>query len=445
MSTGLKRASIEKTEKVRNRLLALTKSPGLSKVYLTILLAISYNAILAIINAHAMRISFPLVAATEFLVLLSVALIIYKENLYTSDLPYIYFFVFFFTISIIISILNQKLFIDVIRNMLIVSLFLLLGRRFDKEAIIKIFLLMSSTILSVLILELSALDIYAAIFKPAAYFANTRGVAEFSLDESGLFRNALGFEGRFSFGIFSTPRTSSIFLEQVSLANYAGVLSLFLLALWPELKIQHRMLHLTLILLIILSNNSRTSSFLFAICILGYFIYPRLPRYLNLAIAPIIVTIALYVFHSNPDARGDNFSGRVTHTAEKIVSMETGDYFGLSISQLYTLMDSGYPYIIYSSTIFGMVVYWLFVCLVIPQYNSAQRRCAYGLSTYTFINLLIGGTAIFSIKVAAPLWLLIGYMTMHHRQPSREVKPRIGTYNYSTTQSVGTLWSHQKG
>lgn len=412
MNIRLGRLSIEKARLAHKKALKLKPSPGLASIYLTVILAMSYNAILAIINAYIVQISFPLVATTEFSILLSAALIIYKDKPSKTDLPYIYFFIVFFIISIIISILNQKIFIDSIRNMLIISLFLLLGRRLDIRSIIGIFNLASTVILSVLILELSALDIYAIIFKPAAYFANTRGIAEQSFNESGLFGNALGFDGRFSFGIFSVPRTCSIFLEQVSLANYAGVLSIFLLALWPEIKRQQRLLHIALILLILLSNNARAASSLFAICFAGYFIYPLLPRYLNLVIAPAIITVTISFLYLFPGARGDNLVGRITYTAKKIASMDASDYFGLSISQVHTLMDSGYPYVIYSSTIIGLIIYWLFVCLAIPQYSNAQRRCAYGLSTYIFTNLVISGTSIFSIKTAAPLWLLIGHMTL---------------------------------
>lgn len=415
MSMRLGRLSIATAARARNELRDLMP-PGQAGICLTALLAVTYNAILAIINAHVLRITFNQVAMTEFLVLFSAVLILYRDRLHTKDLPYVYFFIFFVVISIIVSVLNQTIFIDLIRNMLIVSLFLLLGRRLRRHSIIKVFQLTSIVILAVLILELAALDVYATLFNPSAYFASTRGIPEFALDDSGLFRNALGFEGRFSFGIFEVPRTSSVFLEQVSLANYAGVLSIFLLSLWPSLKHRDRLLHLSLILLILLSNNARASSFLFGISMLGYFVFPLLPRYFNLAIAPVVISIALALLHAYPDARGDDFIGRVTYTARKIAAMDTGDYFGLSISQLHTLMDSGYPYVIYSSTIFGMVAYWLFVCLVIPQYSDAQRRCAYGLSIYIFANLVISGTSIFSIKAAAPLWLLVGYATMSNRQ-----------------------------
>ncbi|MBD8639447.1 hypothetical protein [Sphingomonas sp. CFBP 13733] len=55
-------------------------------------------------------------------------------------------------------------------------------------------------------------------------------VSEFN--ETGLFNNAAGFESRFSFGVFSGARTSSVFLEQVSNANFAGILCVFLVATW---------------------------------------------------------------------------------------------------------------------------------------------------------------------------------------------------------------------
>ena len=97
------------------------------------------------------------------------------------------------------------------------------------------------------------------------------------------------------------------------------------------------------------------------------------------------------------------------------MKMGFAEYAGMRISELGKLMDSGYPYVIYSSTVLGLILHWLYVCFIVPQHTPEQRRCAYGLAVYTFMNLLIGGTAIFSIKVSAVLWLLVGFMSAPQR------------------------------
>ncbi|KQN20472.1 MULTISPECIES: hypothetical protein [unclassified Sphingomonas] len=43
--------------------------------------------------------------------------------------------------------------------------------------------------------------------------------------------------------------------------------------------------------------------------------------------------------------------------------------------------------------------------------------CSRCEAVYLFANMMIGGTAIFSMKVAAPLWMLVGYMAATAPKP----------------------------
>lgn len=385
-------------------------------------LAISYNACLALINAHIAGIGFAAVAATEIGILGLCLCVLAKTGLKKSSRNVVYFLCVYLLITLVLSIANQTLFVDAFRNMLIIAIFVCLGREVNQVTVTRTFLLCSAVVLLFLLIELGSLPLYAGIFRPADYFVNTRGVANFELDESGIFRNALGFEGRFSFGIFTGPRTSSVFLEQVSLANYAAVLCVYLLSLWPRLGRMERIAHVLTIVLIILSNNTRTSSILLLLSLVGYFVYPYIPKYTNALIAPAIILLGVVVYALYPNVVDDDFVGRVSHTGKFIADMGWPEYFGLSLDKVSGLMDSGYPYVIYSTTVIGMVVYWLFVSFIVPQHTASQRRCANGLAMFIFINLLIGGTAVFSIKIAAPLWLLVGFMSQPHWQPAKPLR-----------------------
>ena len=117
-------------------------------------------------------------------------------------------------------------------------------------------------------------------------------------------------------------------------------------------------------------------------------------------------------------SRGDDFQGRVTTTITNLMSLDLGSYFGFGAQQLPGFMDSGYPYVIASSTVFGLVFLWLFLASAIVADRPARRRFLFGLIIYICSNLMIGGTAVFSIKIAAPLWLLAGYMGYVRRPTS---------------------------
>jgi putative polymerase len=379
------------------------------------LLAVTYNALLAFINAHVFAVNFGLVAVTEIMILGMCLVKLMRDGIKQDCANILWYCGASLIIAMAISLMNGVLFVDAFRNALIITLFLCLGRNIQFATLRKTFLVVSVLVLGVMLIEMTSLLTYAQIFKPAVYFLNTRGMPEFELDDTGIFRNALGFAGRFSFGIFAGPRTSSLFLEQVSLANFAAVLCVFLLACWPRLSFRERVVHVALAALIILSNNTRTTSILFVLSIVGYFVYPRLPRYLNVLVAPLIIVAGVTIYTMYPHYINDDFAGRVSHTGRIISNMGFPEYLGMQISQLSVLMDAGYPYVIYSSSFIGFIMFWLMVSFVIPQRTPAQMRCAYGLTIYIFVNLLIGGTAIFSIKVAALLWLLVGFISSPER------------------------------
>ncbi|MGI4839363.1 MAG: hypothetical protein ACRYF9_17260 [Janthinobacterium lividum] len=389
-------------------------------------LGLAYNAILAFINAHIFAVNVSMVVVFEISVLGAGLLVWWKRGIKTTDRNVLYFVGSFLIISLVIGMLNQRIYLDAFRNILIVGVYIGLGKSANVATIKAAFLACTLLVLGVLILELSDVSSYAALLKPANYYINTRGFKELSYDDSGIFKNALGFEGRFSYGIFTGPRTSSIFLEQVSLANYAAALCILLLSLWPQIGIKVKLLHILTILLVVLSNNTRTTSILLVLSVFGYYLYPRIPRYSNVLLAPIIIALGIFIYTLYPYARGDDFIGRTSFTGYVLTHMGMPEYFGTSIDNLKMLADNGYPYLIYSSTIFGMVLFWLFVSLVVPQITPAQKRCANSLALYMFINLLVSGTATFSIKVGAPLWLLVGFMaTAHIQLPGRALKRRV--------------------
>ncbi|WP_268799389.1 hypothetical protein [Pseudomonas huanghezhanensis] len=388
--------------------------------------AVAYNAILSFVNAHAAGLNFGVVALTEIMVIGAGLFLILRGGLSKGDKNVIYLVCLFVVLGLLVSMINQRVFVDALRNALIVSIFVCLGRRASRETIIAAFLCCSILVLAVLILEVSSVSKYAALLKPASYFINTRGMAEFKYNDTGLFNNALGFKGRFSYGIFDGPRTSSIFLEQVSLANYAAVTGVFLVSLWKFIGQKARVIHVGVVLLIIVSNNTRMTSILTLLSLVGYFLYPRVPKYSNAFLAPIIMAIAVMIYLAFPLNHTDTFVGRTSKTGDFLFNMSLGEYFGNNIGGTSRLLDSGYPYLISTATVIGFIAYWLFVCFIVPQNTLERRRCANALSLYIFMNLLVSGTAIFSMKTGAPLWLLVGLMSGPLFKPlANAVKPAV--------------------
>jgi hypothetical protein len=125
---------------------------------------------------------------------------------------------------------------------------------------------------------------------------------------------------------------------------------------------------------------------------------------------PGALLLGFVMYVRDPDATGDNFSGRIVLTMKHIFDMDLLAMLGLRAADAAALADSGYPYIVYAGTIFGFIALWLFVSLYPVGESPAQRRCAHGLSFFIFLNLMIGATPVFTIKIAALMWYFIGYM-----------------------------------
>jgi hypothetical protein len=260
-----------------------------------------------------------------------------------------------------------------------------------------------------LVCEIVSTPLYVSLFHPGEYFENTRGIKQASFNHTGLFANALGFEGRFSFGLID-HRSSSIFLEQVSLANFCGVIVIYLLSFWPSLAKLEKTLCIATVLLILLTNDTRTMLIFSIVSVFGYFLFPKIPKIFDLVLMPLIILIGFFVHFMKPNETGDNFTGRIGVTITKMLDLDFNAILGLEVSRMAEFADSGYVYLIYGTTILGLIVFWLFICLFPSGASAAQRRCAHSLSLFIFLNMMIGGTAIFSMKIAGLLWLLVGFM-----------------------------------
>ena len=379
---------------------------------LLLALAISYNAFLAIINAHIFRLSPSIVMLTELIILMIASLLIINNSRniprMTWHLSFVYFIIL---ISLWGALFNSGIYFKGIRDMLLMPIFFILGSYIEEKNLKKLVRWITLVVFAIMILEGWFTSIYVSIFAPSKYFAQTRGIEEFSLDSSGLFRNSLGFAGRFNLGIFNTHRLSSIFLEQVSLANFSMALGLFTLALWQKLSKLDRTILVVTITMILLTNNTRTGLIINICFVFGYFIFPKIPRILQISVIPLILLITIPSFYEMDSVpSGDNFAGRIAGTVHFLINISLKDFFVGNYSYIAHTSDSGYAYLIYALTFFGMIAYWLYVSTVVPYYTDSTKRLNNGITLFIAANLMIGA-GIFTIKTAALIWLLAGYLT----------------------------------
>lgn len=378
-------------------------------VRIVVPLAVMYNGLLALINAHVMPLGFAHVALVEIgLLFISLMYLLYR-GLSQEALPVVVLVGFFAIVMLYTSVANGMLFVDFFRNVLIIAVFCQLGAMTDGRTVEFVFRICCICVLSVLLVEIFFTKIYEDLLYPALYFTNTRGLEQISFGGSKIFQNAINIPGRFSFGL-SDHRTASLFLEQVSLANFSGVLDVYLVSRFSRIKRFDRILMVSTVILILLTNDSRSMLAFSMICLGGYFIFPKLSNVLRPLVMPVVLCAGALVFLMRPDASGDTLDGRIVLTMKGFLNLDFVELLALNVRVIGNFADSGYIYVINAGTVFGLIAFWLFVTFYPGGQSDDQKRCAFALGTFIFLNMMIGGTAIFSIKVGALIWLLVGYM-----------------------------------
>jgi putative polymerase len=404
-------------------------------IFWIVLLAVGYNALLAVVNGNVFSVNFKMAAGFEFLILLSAIGIIVKTEFSILDIKEISLIVFVVIIALLISIVNQYLFIDSIRNFLIIALFVMLGRRISAENLHKLFFVVSFIVFSFLLIEVFALDLYVHIFNPASYYANTRGVIASEFNDTGLFNtaNAQQMSDRFGYGLFNGPRTSSIFLEQVSISNFMIILVIYGSVFWDALSNKKRVFFMALVLMILITARSRSALALTIFALASYHVLPLITRKFSIMILPAVLSIIFIVYFFMPQENiyslEDSFRGRIFHTGLILASFNIPDYFSINIHKISNYADSGIPYVIMSYTLIGALVLWIYIATIVEFESPAHRRFIVLANLY-FWMLLMVGAAVFTIKTAALLWILAGFLSVH----SNNDKTRKGVKNENTSR-----------
>lgn len=386
--------------------------------------AVIYNALLAILNAHVVHVSQATVIATEGIIVLgAVAYLITKIRYLKHSQPVFLFQLAMLVIFLGVTLLSEYLNIKAFRDIFLISIFSLLGSLITKNNIIKVFSILCALTFIFLLLEAYATDVYANIFNPASYYANTRGLENPSFNNTGVFANSLSFEGRFSLGIFNfSHRLSSIFLEQVSLGNFSIILAIFLSIFWTDLSRRKKILFIATLLFMLPANNSRTAIILCVLILIGHHIFPKLPKYTHILYLPLSLIVVMIFFNipgcispnGYPVLVSDDLIGRLGLSACTLRSLELENIFGFSSRWAAPFWDSGYVYFINGQSMFGLLYFWIFCSLLIPPSSSRAIRINHYLAIAIFINMYTS-MALFSIKVAGPLWFIVGHIYMQQK------------------------------
>jgi len=373
--------------------------------------AVSFNAILAVINGHVITLARGHVILAEVAVYAGAfAIIVFRAD--RRMLPWLLLIFFIVLMGMFVSVGNGEFNAKYIRDVLVIPVFIMLGMTYQANTFSRPFLVLHTIVFLVAVLEIVSPDTYATIFKILEYYINTRDFTANSFwnTESTLFVSATRPGERF-FGFVDWHRASSIFLEPVSLGNYCVIATILIVVCWRELGMAAGFYLIGSTLFLLVACDGRLASVSIVVVLLSVVVLHNISSRVSACYLPVIVLFSAgYVRLSHNYGGYDNFVGRVAGTINALSQLDLFALMGLNVRAAENAADYGIVYFILSQSLIGVVVIWLTVCLLAPGRTSTSRAYVHAIAIFIPLNLMVS-YSFFSIKVASLIWFLYGYLS----------------------------------
>jgi putative polymerase len=388
-------------------------------------MAIFFNAALAIVNAHFHALSKLDVTLVEAAIT-SLAILVTTLNFRADMSPWVILLAFFLLLHAVLTLVNEKFIAIYLRDAIDIPIFIALGMVYARGNIVRLFFFIQCIVFLVLLVELLQTDIYSNIFDVRSYYVNTRDVAaeHFWNTSSDLYLSATRPDERYMFPFLGIHRASSVFLEPVSLGNYSSLAAILTFTFWRNMSRSMRIFFVATTLIILVGSDGRLAATTMIVITFGLIIFPLLPRYSNVFYLPgALLSGAIIITVLGLQPSGDNFAGRMAHGMDVLASLNAPTLFGLNRDA--PSLDSGISYFITTQSVVGLIVVWLFICLV-PRYRDWRSKIfVHGMCIYITFNLLVS-YSLFSIKTASLMWFMYGYLLAGFNWRKTDIPKYIG-------------------
>ena len=390
-------------------------------VAVILLLAVCNLPVLAFLNAHGMAASATLVGLAEALAFaLCLALQLRRLPPWTVAL----------TLGVVSWIVltwlvRQRPDVKSLRDLLIPILFLSLGRQVADSVFAERCLRgITALVLALALFEVLFTDTYGTLFNTFSFYASLGSIRESAAMFGGQTLTLNGFRpegiGRTLLpALLGAHRTSSVFLEPVSLGNFAViVLGWNLSRDWNDMRKPTLLLGLAALVLIVLSDSR--FGMLMAALLLGYRLLPMpvfrwVAPVFPFALFAAILAVAWYL-----PLVSDTVVGRISNSGHSLLDFDGARLMGFG-SPLPGYGDMGYAYAL---SRFGalLVMGLLLLLFLMPCTGERAQRFRALMVLYFFCSLAISGTSVFALKTAGLMWFLLGALAADPRLDLRRLK-----------------------
>ncbi|MDT7950319.1 MAG: hypothetical protein RQ966_02335 [Acetobacteraceae bacterium] len=315
-----------------------------------------------------------------------------------------------------LKVFNRDVDLKILFDVGLIPVFMLLGRASSLKQADRVVTILIICVVGIGLFELLAPTIYERIFNIREYYV-TKGAldADYNAgDEGGFLPNGqrVGDAGRNILpGLLGPHRVASIFLETVSMGNFAIICLIWLLASRPASTWRRMFLIGGAVAAIVLSDSRfgmGCSLLLLAVWGGGWH---RSRAFTFLLPIGALVALCAYGLTQHvapgryPWILSDDLQGRLRFSGAMLDFWPVGSWFGLVASPTYTA-DTGYAYLLNQIGLPAAIILW--GALVFSPTRSSKDRPMRGyIALYLATSLCVGASP-FSIKTAALAWFLVG-------------------------------------
>lgn len=382
--------------------------------------AVTYQAVLCLVNTQVMSASRAMVGLAEAVILLACLPLLARRLLPGILIVALLAGAMLCLLALFSGTLNIKAFRDLIIPLCFFWLGCNVGRPEIGDQALKVII---SIVLTLGLTEYFFLDLYTTYFDIFGYYVNVgslQPITEYARD-SRLQMNGIRPDGigrTLLPGILGSHRVSSVFLEPVSLGNFAAMTAAWGLSRSREKLREGIFFVLAAVVLMVLSDSR------FALMSVSIMVMMRLVLVgtsVNLAILSPFAAIALLLFLglTVTGSLGDNFLGRLTLSGWSLLEFDAATLLGAGVHGNYA--DEGYAYIFASFGLPLCLLLW-FTLWLLPMPDDRALRFRAFIAIYIALILCVSGSSLFAFKTAAILWFLLGSLL---RSPAPRVHNKV--------------------
>lgn len=372
-----------------------------------------YQMLLCLLHTHVMSIRTAMVGGAEFVLYLGCLLILARR----LRLEFVAILAMIAAYLLFLALLRGSLDFKGFRDVLIVVLFYWVGKTMgDVRMADRMLKILICIVLAFGLFEMFFLAQYSRVFNVFSYYVSQGGLSGTNwAKDSTLALNSIRPDGigrTILPSLLGSHRVSSIFLEPVSLGNFAVIIGAWGLSKNREEWRKMAFFVGAAVVLITLCDSR------YGMLTLGALIAMRLlfvGRMHNMAIILPLVCVSLLILVAMlMDYHGDNILGRLRITGAVLKSFGVDELLGLEGYNI-GFGDMGYAVLITRFGVIFCVAMWIGFWMIKMQDEQGTRFRAY-VALYMSLILSISGTSMMALKTAGILWFLVGCCALRDKK-----------------------------